>query len=412
MMDYNSVFTWIMFLTICLVPICVREFRNSAQLLLAYWFVIVLHQAVAFTNSFLFATISASSDALGMHLAATKIAMSGHFIFLLTNGPSLYRNLLGVFYWIFGPSLILAEQLSILAFSISCVVLVKILGQLELSHYKVPILLAFGALPTMVLLGSLTLREPFQLVFFMLTVYFGLKMHIRGDINRYFFFMIMSSVCMGAFHQALSIYAFLLVILFLLWTYRPVSCLGKVKKLRFMAVLAIPALIIGIYTNVGTSSSLAWFISGNEELLKRAVRYREFAQAGRASYGIEIDFSSTFMTIYSSLMLYIHYLFAPFPWDIINTKDAYASIESLSRLVLVFFAFKSWRNAYGAQRRLLGLMLILFFSMTFLWAIGTTNYGTAIRHNMLTWWILVITGLPLLMETLNRALLGLPIRKH
>ena len=50
---------------------------------------------------------------------------------------------------------------------------------------------------------------------------------------------------------------------------------------------------------------------------------------------------------------------------------------------------------------MLGLMLILFFSMSIMWAVGTTNYGTAIRHNMLTWWILVIGGVPPLIKKLN-----------
>jgi hypothetical protein len=30
--------------------------------------------------------------------------------------------------------------------------------------------------------------------------------------------------------------------------------------------------------------------------------------------------------------------------------------------------------------------------MTFLWAIGTVNYGTSIRHHVLTNWIIIILG--------------------
>jgi hypothetical protein len=59
-------------------------------------------------------------------------------------------------------------------------------------------------------------------------------------------------------------------------------------------------------------------------------------------------------------------------------------------MVLIYFSVKSWHTARGSQRRLLGLMLILYFSMTFMWALGTTNYGTAMRHHMLSWWIIVI----------------------
>jgi hypothetical protein len=409
-MDYSIGITWLLFLAIWLVPICAREFRNSAQLMLAYWFVIVLHQAVAFTNAFLFPTIAATNDALSFHNYGMAIAESGNFTFPI--GDIFYRNMLGVVYWIFGPSIILAQQLSVLAFSISCVVLVKILCQLELYRYRVPILLAFGTLPTVVLLSPLTLRESYEVLFFMLAVYFGLKMHITRSINPYLLFMSMTALGMGVLHRALSVYAFCLIILFILWKYQPASHLLSVKKLRLMSALVIPALILGIPTFIARDSALSFFLSGNMELLDYMAYLREHMTLTRATYGVSLDLSSPFATFSSSLMLYAHYLFAPFPWKINNAIDAYASIESLLRLVLICFALKNWHNAYGAQRRVLGLMLILFFSMTFLWAVGTTNYGTSIRHHMLTWWILVITGLPLLMETLNRALLGFPIRIH
>ena len=68
--------------------------------------------------------------------------------------------------------------------------------------------------------------------------------------------------------------------------------------------------------------------------------------------------------------------------------------------LICFFVFE-WRKAVDLRKRLLGLLLLLFFSMSFLWAVGTTNYGTAIRHNMLIWWILVIGGVPPLIKKLH-----------
>jgi len=399
LMDIGIASTLLLFLMIWLVPFCAREFRNSGQLMLAYWFVIVLHQAVAFTNAFWFTTIGASADAVSFHRMAMEVAQLGHVVF--NDGASFYYNMLGVVYWIFGPSLMLAQQLTILAFSISCVVLVKILCQLELSRHKVSIFLAFGALPSMVFLGSVPLRESYQILFYMLVVYFGLKMHVTGGVNKYLIFMIISALGMGLFHHALLVYAVFLIVLFLLWTHWPVSRLGNVKKVHVLAVFTIPALMLGAASYAATNSvALSAFF--NMELLETAAKYREYSPSTRATYGANIDLSSPLMAIYSSLVMYIYYLFAPFPWQINNVLDVYASIESILRLVLICFAWKNWRNSYGAQRRQLGLMLTLFFSMSFMWGMGTTNYGTAIRHNMLSWWILVIVGLPLLMEWLSR----------
>ena len=46
-----------------------------------------------------------------------------------------------------------------------------------------------------------------------------------------------------------------------------------------------------------------------------------------------------------------------------------------------------------------------------MWALGTTNYGTAMRHHMLSWWIIVIAGFPPLMARLEIIFSGLELRK-
>jgi len=38
--------------------------------------------------------------------------------------------------------------------------------------------------------------------------------------------------------------------------------------------------------------------------------------------------------------------------------------------------------------------------MTFMWSLGTTNYGTGMRHKMMSWWMLALMGGPLLCESI------------
>jgi hypothetical protein len=404
----------ILFLTIAVLPIFVREFRSSVRLALTYWFVIALHQAVAFTNTFLFVTPGAEKDVRYFHNAGEALAQSGDFIF--STGATLYCNMLGVAYRLFGSSLLLGSQLSILMFAISCIVLIKILCLLELSHYKVPTLLIFGALPSMVFLGSVTLRESYQILFFMLATYFGLRILIEKNIRVYGAFMVVSALIMGVLHGGLMIYAVLLIALFMMWNIHPASGWLKVKRRHLLAVLVILALTSSIifltkvqHVDLGVLSSVV-----NMNLWDTALRFhtRTGSVVTRATYSVPLDLSSPFTTAHTSFVLYMHYLFAPFPWQIENIMDAGASIEAVLRMVLICFSLKRLCQTRGMQYRLLALMLILFFSMSFMWALGTTNYGTALRHNMLSWWILAITGVPLLMQTLNRFGSDLIGRKH
>ena len=407
----------VLLLLISLLPVFVREFRNSARLTLAYWFVVGLHQSVAFTNAFLFKTVGYSSDAEKFNNAATKYAQNESFFTCIHCGQytSFFENMLGFLYWIFGFSSLVGSQLSILTFAISCIVLVKIMGLLELSHYKVPTLFVFGSLPSMVFLGSVPLRESYELLFLMLATYFGLRMLIEKNIRVYGVFMVVSALVMGQFHKGLMIIGILISALFFAWNPHPTSSLLSVKKRHLKIFFVMLVSLMGIiyltrvqHVDLGVLSSV---VDLNLQQMTETFQKRTATVTGRTSYSIPLDFSSPYTTAYSYFLLYVHYLFAPFPWQIKNLMDVGSFMESMSRMVLLYFSAMHWYHAYGVQRRLLMLMLILFFSMSFMWALGTSNYGTAMRHNMLSWWILAITGVPLLMKMLSRFWLNLKVLK-
>jgi hypothetical protein len=383
--------------------------------MLTYWFVIFLHQVVAFTNFYWFATIGAQLDSNEFHMQGLKLYHSEEFFFSVDG--YFFNNLLGVLYWLFGPSQLLGYEFSILAFAVSCIVLIKILHFLDLSRYEVPILIAFGTLPSIVVFGSVTLRESYQVLFFMLTVYWGIKMQMKGDINRYLFFTVVSSLVMGLFHNGLLVYSIFLIVLVMVWSLRPVSNFWSIKKLRLMAVFVALVLVavvtysakVEVYGGIRGLVALA-----KGEMLETASTFRVLSEriTSRTTYYISLDLSSPFATIYSSCKMYLYYLFSPFPWKVKNVLDVYGAMESFLRMILIYFSIKHWRKAHDVQRRLLGLMSVLFFSMSFMWAMGTTNYGTAIRHHMLSWWILFTAGLPLLIESLARLWALLSARIH
>lgn len=407
MSESGTLMALFILVAVFMIPVFSCELRQNRAMLFGYWFVVVLHQAVAFANSFLFTTIGADTDAASLHRIGVELTSSENFSFAI--GSEFYANMLGIVYWIFGPSHLLGQELSILAFSVSCIILMKIIRLLGLSRYGVFMLLAFGALPTMVLLGSVTLRESYQVLFFMLAVYSGMKMHMEGGINIYLVSLVMSSLIMGLFHNGLIVYAAFLIILFMVWSLRPVSRVWDIRKLRLIIVLAIPALLAGsiVLVNMQVSGLQALTALLNLDMLDAASNYRERSVTARATYGIALDLSSPFASIYSGFLLYVYYLFAPFPWKIENILDVYASLESVLRMILIYCSVRHWRRSHGVQRRLLGLMLILFFSMSFMWAMGTSNYGTAMRHHMLSWWIIVVVGLPFLITSLSRVRLNM-----
>ena len=404
---------------ICLVtlimPVFSRELRQSKSMVAGYWFVVGLHQVVAFVNAYIiglgtYAEIRMGTaadpfpDARGLQLVGEMLAMNGDWSFSI--GSGFYKQALGAVYRWFSPSHLLGEQLSILVFAFSCIIFLKIMRQLGVVRYRLSSLVAFGALPTMFILGSITLRESYQVFCFMLAVYFGIKMHRKGWPNVYFIALILSALIMGWFHTALIVYAALLVLIFVLWSLRPATRLWNIKKLRLAAFMIIPLSLVGMVAlskvEMNEIQTLSYLLNQNWLDVVARFRTNSIIDSGRTTYGVYLDVTSSYMTVYSGLKLYVYYLFAPFPWQVDSLTGLYAATESILRMILIYFSVKQWRKAYGSERRLLGLMLTLYFSMTFMWALGTTNYGTAMRHHMLSWWIIVIIGVPPLMEKLSR----------
>jgi hypothetical protein len=225
-----------------LMPLFSRELRKSIPIIFGYWFLIILHQVVAFLNVHLLViekkgTFGATDDAnFGFHQTAKELALQGEIFYRNQNlsvplsldsflkGGHFYYEMLGSVYQWFGASLLLGEQFSILAFALSCIVFLKIMRQLGSERYSFSSLICFGGLPSMVLLGSVTLRESYQLLFFMLAVYLGLgiSMKIKFKLGSVIL-MAMSAFLMGVFHKALLVYAVFLIFIFLIWFYRPIS---------------------------------------------------------------------------------------------------------------------------------------------------------------------------------------------
>lgn len=74
----------------------------------------------------------------------------------------------------------------------------------------------------------------------------------------------------------------------------------------------------------------------------------------------------------------VYFLFSPFPWDISSPQQALGMISSVLYLFLVWKIFKNWKTIRQHQECV--ALLIILALLTFIFAIGVTNIGTAIRH--------------------------------
>jgi len=359
-----------------------KSIRDDTKVVHAIWFCLVLHHAVVFLNVYI-------PDASTFHWNGTYLALFPELDWFSdeSNGGINYILSLSFLYRAFGASLLFGEELSVLAFVLSCVVLVKLVDHLDLRRFRVGIVLLFGLLPSAVIFRSVTLREAWQALFFLLFVYWAIRLWKQTGI-LILLFMLMSAFCMALLHHGLAKYAIYLIVIALYWVITSRKKRFRWARHLFAGLLVVCVIIssqkMGLFTTLGEA------MEEGSETRQTLLAYTEV----RTNFSFILDTSSVLGIVTTVPMVFVEYMFAPFPWQVENAKDVWVLLESMLRFVLLFFAVSSWRRSSGEVRSCYGFLFIAVLGMELVWALGTANWGTAIRHHIPGLSIIVLLGAP------------------
>jgi hypothetical protein len=394
---------WLLVPVSFVLPLVFRRFLRDGKSLAVVWLLIFLHQVVSITNVYFFTTLGADADANRMHIYATEMA-GGNYSRMLHGGSS-YEIILAAAYWLCGSSKFLGQELTILAFILSCFYFLRLVDLFDFTRFSPLLLILFGGFPTAVLFGSVTLREAWEVLFFMLALYYGVSFQISSRYSQIFLSTLFAAL-LGTLHNGLV--PFVPFLIFLLFISRISSQAAPewylLSRRRVFAIGLLFILIAGFVFMFRSIDKIASFAAASALMSGKGVDYLEtYRMAGksevaRTTYKVLLDTSSVGSLALTLIPAFTYYMWAPFPWQISNAMDLYAGCEGMLRFALIFFSFVEFLKSSGERRSLCKLMLILYFSMSFLWSLGTMNYGTSIRHHLVSYWIIVLLGGPRLIE--------------
>jgi hypothetical protein len=412
---------WLLLLFSFSIVLMWKSIRDDTKIVHAIWLCLVLHHAVVFFNvsggffSYLYFPDAATAHWNGAHLAAMfepewfsqhKPSGEGFFHTFMDQGDSNYITFLAFLYHAFGTSLFFGSELSVLAFVLSCVVLIKLVDHLDLRRFRVGIVLLFGLLPSAVIYRSVTLRESWQALSFLLFVYLAIRLWKRPCILN-ISFLLMSAYCMSLLHHGLARYAVYLVIISVYW-----SIAGRKKSARWARHLRFLFAGILVVCVILLTQKAGWFMTV-EQALENVAETRQSLLAikdVRTVYSFTpLDTSSVYGLVTTIPAVFVNYMFAPFPWQVESVKDVWVLLESMLRFVLLFFAISLWRRSSGGVRSCYGFLLIIILGIELVWALGTVNWGTAIRHHIPGYGVIVLLGAPrliLFMRKLHSEMFG------
>lgn len=328
-------------------------------------------------NGFWGPSPGADFDALGLNGFASAVATNGAFDDLRI-GYIPYTNFLGLIYYLTIDHIFIGSVISCFAWLISAIYLKRSFNLIGVArNISNKAFLIYSLLPSSILFTSVTIREPFQLLFVNLAIYSIIKMQGKNKIGSWFL-LIFSIVCMGSLHGALLAFGILLLGGILIF---PEGGFSEFKiSLKLIVLLILAAVLIAYgFSNFG---SVAYDLSGGLDNSIQDYQQSLLGVDARTHYKTDINLSG-----FGDLLLFlpvgfIQYLFEPLPWRIGSFSDMMLMGENLLRFFLIWraaqFLFLSGKNRFF----ILQLIFVGYLVMELIWSVGTINWGTSVRHHI------------------------------
>ena len=290
--------------------------------------------------------------------------------FLSENGPikTNYTYVLAAIYRVFGSYGRFAAQFLNVLMSFGTVLLsCWALRMMEIPRkWRMIAVSVVAFMPVTVCLSGILLRESWIQFFLMFSVCCFIRWYLRGGVwnevacmGATFAAMLMHAGCVGAL--AVYMFGFLVCRTWKTDGVRTYVLTVCVMVLFLLPMLVFPELLLAKFVNAADSGlDIVPVVAGSTYLLWMQ----------KLGVGLRLLFSPVRM---------FYLLFSPLPFDWRGLSDvAVFCIDSLVYIVLVVLMFRPPLLGGAAQlKRFLGYAVLV---LTFVFALGTTNAGTAVRH--------------------------------
>lgn len=341
---------------------------------------------IAAWNGFFGPSFGADMDAFTFHMEAVEYSRNLHLDEFSIGW--IYSYVLGIVYFITIESLFIGSLLSCFAWLISANFLRNCMKLLAISKSdSVKVMAVYAFLPSSLLFTSVTLREPYQLMFVNVAIYCALTIYLNRSF-KHWLLLIVAVVGMGVLHGALFAFGFILVISLLML----ISLRGS-AGISIMKVLCVaPVVFVILYYGFSLFSNLSYNLEGGMGSAVEAFQQGGLNAEGRTNYKDSVEINGIFGLLLFVPISIFQYLFEPMPWKISALFDVAVLMENCLRAWLVWQVIRGLRKAPSESRRILLFLFLMYMILETIWSLGTINWGTAMRHHLPSMGILVLAA--------------------
>lgn len=355
--------------------VVVLGIRRKRLLSVILVFAFLLRAGLAFTHAYVAPLPDSQADAAMFERVGWEWAGGGWNSLLknFTTGAYLYSWIIAFFYLLTDHSPLMIQGINVVLGILNVYLTWLITFYVSRGNGKAAAQAGWLAAlwPTLNLYSALTMREPFVVFFELLGVYLMLVWW-RKDRIRYALGAAFAFTASMAFHTGMMV---LLVALVGAAAVRWFNALLQNSGRTFVRT----TVTIGILLILGiavTSTSFGLEKAGS--LREGLGAYQEIAARGRGAYLHDVVVRTPMDLLWVTPIRMGFFLFAPFPWMAREASDVIGLIDA--SLYLVLFCFIMVRSREVVMNRALFMVAGIVMLAVAVFALGTSNYGTAIRH--------------------------------
>ncbi|MBK1726384.1 glycosyltransferase family 39 protein [Halorhodospira neutriphila] len=298
-----------------------------------------------------------------------------------TIGSDFYSWLMSLLYAVTDRSLLMLQATSVLIGVLGVFFAYRLTQELWEERHARKVAWVMALFPTVVQYGALTMREVWVVLFFILGLIGVVRWAKKGGFKP-----VASGI--AAFTAATFFHGgmFVAVIAFLGLIsaragHRLLSGLSRGRVGAF-AVVGLIVGIGGVGGYIGSGVSLPKLGTAAEATdLQRWIerfQYQQSLEYAEARYGNWQVPSHPGELAWIVPVKSVYFLFSPFPWDLRAPKHLIGLVDALLYFGLAFLVWRHRRSIWADPGRRAVLMILLAMVLTF--GVGTSNFGTAMRH--------------------------------
>ena len=345
------------------------------MLLTAVWIGFLSRLAVAIWNGFFGPSFGADLDAMAFHDEAVAYAATAELDEFRVGW--IYSYVLGIFYYLTTDSLFLGSLLSCVVWLASLLVLISTMRALNFdSLQQLKATVIYSLLPSSILLTSVTLREPYELLFVNLAAYSVLKIYLYRSLMHWLL-LLAATAAMGVLHGALLAFGTFTVVA----TITLLAMRGRVSFAAAKFILAAPLMAVVALYGLSLFTGIAYNLDEGLALAVQAHQQESLRIDARANYKTDVEIGGAAALVVALPALFLQYMIEPMPWRITATSDAALLLENALRAWLIWKGWTGLRSIPVRGRRPITLVFVSYLVIEIIWSLGTTNWGTAERHH-------------------------------